>query len=128
MVLVDTSVWIHFLRDREPYGAHLYALLHAHGVAGHSHVRGELLIGDNGERSELLAQYRTLPWAGSVPDNEVESLIRHRRLHGRGIGWIDAHLLASALVYGHRLWSADAALIQLAQELNVNYAAAMLER
>lgn len=128
MILADTSVWIRFVKRQAPYVERLDGLLDAEEVVGHRHVHGELLMGDTGGRGRLLGDFEALPWAGTIADAEVAEFVRRRRLAGRGIGWIDAHLLASCLVCGHRLWSADAALIQLAQELNVNYAAAMLER
>jgi len=56
-----------------------------------------------------------------VPHAEIVAFVRDRRLHGRGIGWIDTHLLASALVGGLTLWTADPALAIVAKELNVNY-------
>jgi hypothetical protein len=56
-----------------------------------------------------------------VPHREVVAFVRDRKLHGRGVGWIDAHLLASALVGRVRLWTTDPALAALARELGVAY-------
>ncbi len=119
MVLVDTSVWIRFLYGREPYSSGLLRLFDADEAAGHEMVYGELLIGDISARTKLLADYRDLPQAPMVPHEEVANFVRHRRLHGRGLGWIDAHLLASALVGKSQLWTADSALAHAAQELGV---------
>jgi len=58
-----------------------------------------------------------------VPHQEVVAFVRERKLHGRGIGWIDAHLLASALVARVQLWTADAPLRATAEELGIAYAA-----
>jgi hypothetical protein len=118
-VLVDTSVWIRFVSNRAPYAAELDALLSRDEVSGHEFVFGELLIGDKGGRKKLLADYERMDQAPVVPHGEVVAFVRHRRLHGRGIGWIDAHLLASALVGRLRLWTVDPALAALARELNI---------
>ncbi len=117
MVLVDTSVWIRFLADREPFASQLDRLLERDEVMGHALVHGELLIGDGGGRANLLAGYGAMSQAAVVPHEDVVTLVQTRRLRGRGIGWLDAHLLASALVEGARLWTADARLAVLATEL-----------
>jgi len=120
-VLVDTSVWIRFLSNRAPFAAELEGLLSRDDVSGHEFVYGELLIGDKGGRRKLLADYVQMDQAPLVPHAEVVAFVHHRKLHGRGIGWIDTHLLASALVGGLRLWTADPALAVLATELNIAY-------
>ncbi|HEY7499232.1 MAG TPA: PIN domain-containing protein [Vicinamibacterales bacterium] len=121
MVLVDTSVWIRFLSNRAPYARQLEDLLSRGEVSGHDFVFGELLIGDKGGRKQLLADYLLMFQAPSVPHEEVVDFIRQRRLHGRGIGWIDAHLLASALVGRLSLWTVDPRLAEVATDLRVNY-------
>ena len=88
---------------------------------GHDFVYGELLIGDKGGRTELLANYEGMDQASVVPHAEVVAFVRDRKLHGRGIGWIDAHLLASPLVGRLKLWTTDPALGSLAQELAIAY-------
>jgi hypothetical protein len=84
-------------------------------------VYGELLIGDIGGRRKLLEDYAQLVHAPVVAHDEVLAFVRSRRIHGRGIGWIDAHLLASSLVGGVRLWTADPRLAALATDLGVAY-------
>jgi predicted nucleic acid-binding protein len=121
IVLVDTSVWIHFLSNRAPYAAELDGLLSRDEVTGHEFVYGELLIGDKGGRKQLLANYEQMHQAPAVPHREVVEFARDRRLHGRGIGWIDAHLLASALVGRLKLWTTDPRLTVIAKELGVGY-------
>lgn len=121
MVLVDTSVWIHFISRRLPHAVEMYKLLDANGVSGHDLVYGELLIGDRGARSVLLSNYPRMKQARTVPHSEVVAFARDRELHGRGIGWIDAHLLASALVERMQLWTADLHLFAVAKELGVAY-------
>ena len=121
IVLVDTSVWIRFLSNREPYAAELDALLSRDEVSGHDFVFGELLIGDKGGRKKLLSEYERMHQAPVVSHEEVVAFVRDRRLHGRGVGWVDAHLLASALVGRLKLWTSDPSLESLANEVGVAY-------
>lgn len=121
MVLVDTSVWIRFLANRAPYAAELDRLLANDAVCGHDFVYGELLIGYKGGRRKLLEEYERLHQAVLIPHGDVVAFVRNRGLHGRGVGWIDIHLLASALVGGLPLWTADPRLDELAQELGVAF-------
>ncbi len=121
MVLVDTSVWIRSLSNRTPYKTELDKLLTLDEVAGHELVYGELLIGDRGGRREFLASYERIHQAKAVPHGDVAEFVRDRDLHGRGVGWIDIHLLASALVGRMRLWTADPRFADLAAGLGVAY-------
>lgn len=121
MVLVDTSVWIRFLGDREPYASELDTLLSRDEVMGHELVYGELLMGDRGGRLKLLAAYEQMYQTPMVPHREVVAFVRDRRLHGRGIGWVDIHLLASAIVGRLKLWTADPRFADVARELGVCY-------
>ena len=120
-VLVDTSVWIRFLSNRTPYASNLDDLLSRDEVAGHDFVYGELLIGDKGGRRVLLSDYERMDQAPVVPHSDVVAFVRDRKLHGRGIGWIDAHLLASALVARLELWTTDPPLATVAKELGISY-------
>lgn len=121
MVLVDTSVWIRFLGNRMPYAAELDRLLESDEAAGHDLIYGELLIGDAGGRKQLLDSYELIQQVPAVSHAEVATFVRSHRLHGRGIGWIDAHLLASTIVAGTHLWTADEHLASLAGEFGVAY-------
>jgi predicted nucleic acid-binding protein len=121
MVLVDTSVWILSLRGHAPYETELGRLLSLDQVAGHELVYGELLIGDRGGRRQLLAVYERFHQAQRVPHSDVVAFVRARALHGRGAGWIDIHLLASALLERFEFWTADPRLHTLAEELGVSY-------
>jgi predicted nucleic acid-binding protein len=121
MVLVDTSVWIRALANRAPFAAELDRLLGLDEVVGHEFVYGELLIGDLGGRRDLLAAYERMFQAGTVPHQEVVVFVRTRKLHGRGVGWIDVHLLASAAVERWPLWTADPRLEAIARELGIAY-------
>jgi len=120
-VLVDTSVWIRFLSNRGPFAAELDRLLADDAAAGHEFVYGELLVGDRGGRETLLSSYERMEQVPAVPHGEVVTFVRARKLHGRGIGWIDAHLLASALVAGVQLWTADGPLGAIADGLGIAY-------
>lgn len=119
MILVDTSVWVeHFRGDRR--AARLADLLEDGEVLLHPWVLGELALGGLGPGSTaVIADLRRLPAAPEVPHEEVLSLILDRRLAGRGIGWVDAHLVASALVAGCDLWTTDMRLDSVARELGV---------
>jgi len=123
MVLVDTSVWIHFLAGRSPYAAELDRLLGLDEVTGHELVYGELLIGDRGGRRKLLAAYERMHQAAMVPHRDVVGFVRDRDLHGRGVGWIDIHLLASAIVGRLQLWTADPRFSAVASQFGVAYEA-----
>jgi predicted nucleic acid-binding protein len=121
MVLVDTSIWIRFLANRQPYATGLDALLEQDEVAGHELVFGELLIGDRGGRRKLLDAYERMHKASTIPHQEVVAFVQDHRLHGRGAGWIDMHLLASAIVGRYQLWTADPRFAALAEKLGVVY-------
>jgi predicted nucleic acid-binding protein len=121
IVLVDTSVWIRFLSNRAPFAAEMAALLSRDEVSGHDFVYGELLIGDKGGRKRLLADYEQMHRAPLVSHAEVVDFVRRRRINGRGVGWIDAHLLASSLVGRLKLWTTDPRLAALAKELKIGY-------
>jgi predicted nucleic acid-binding protein len=121
IVLVDTSVWIRFVSNQAPHAIELDRLLSRDEVSGHDFVYGELLIGDGGGRRQLLENYQQMHRAPVVPHSEIVAFVRERRLAGRGVGWVDAHLLASALVGRLQLWTADSHLATLAEELGIAY-------
>lgn len=121
MVLVDTSVWVRFIAGREPYATELDRLLMENDVLAHEFVYGELLLGDRGGRTKLLGEYERIQRAPTVRHDDVLELVRSRDFNGRGIGWVDAHLLASTLIAQARLWTADENLSRLAREAGVAY-------
>lgn len=120
-VLVDTPVWIRFLQGRLSDAEHLDSLLTDRKVLGHEMVMGELLIGDKGGRTTLLEAYARIDFAPMISNADVIEFVRARKLHGSGVGWIDVHLLASAVVAGVRLWTLDQRLQSLAQKLRIHY-------
>ncbi len=121
MVLVDTSVWIRALAGREPYKRQVDWLLERDEVLGHEFVFGELLIGDRGGRRQFLDSYVQIDQAETVAHQEVVQFVRGRSLHGLGIGWIDVHLLASALVSPSFIWTVDPRFAALAEEFGIAY-------
>ncbi|HEY3949337.1 type II toxin-antitoxin system VapC family toxin [Phenylobacterium sp.] len=117
MILVDTSVWVHHLRNGDPM---LAAYLDAGEVLGHPLVIGELAMGNLGRRAEVLGSLRALPAALIATEDEVMEFIDRERLYGRGVGYVDAHLLASArLTPDTRLWSFDRRLADLAIQMGL---------
>ena len=121
MVLVDTSVWIRFYRDQHPYAAELERLLQLKEVAGHDLIYGELLMGDPGGHGRRLVEYSSMRQTATIAHGEVVAFVRARRLHGRGVGWIDVNLVASAIAARAKLWTADHNLHTMAGELGIAY-------
>ena len=113
MILVDTSVWVEHLRRGLP---RLATLLQDGKVLIHPWVIGELACGNLRNRSQVLELLRGLPAATVASDREVLLLIERDRLMGRGIGYVDAHLLASARLSHRRLWTQDRRLAAVAEE------------
>jgi len=116
ITLVDTSVWIDHLRRGN---GRLAELLDKGGVCCHWFVIGELACGTLRKRDELLGLLRALPAAPLADHDEVLGFIVGRKLAGRGLGWIDMHLLASALLANCALWTFDKALATVAAELKL---------
>ena len=117
MILVDTSVWIEHLRLA---GAILTELLDDGEVLGHPFVLGELALGNLRQRDDILRVLRRLPQATSASHGEVLHLINREALFGRGIGYVDAHLLAAArLTAGSKLWTCNRRLQAVAAHLGL---------
>ena len=116
MTLVDTSVWIAHFRQA---GSRLGELLSEGSVVVHPFVLGELACGNWKHRARILGDLETLPAAVSATHEEVLRLVEDRKLWGLGIGWIDAHLLASALLSNCQLWTLDERLERVATTTGV---------
>ena len=116
MILADTSIWVDHLRRGS---GHLSDLLETGQIVCHPFVIGELACGRLKPREEILGLLSTLPSATQASHEEVLAVVREHRLDGQGLGWIDAHLLASARLAGCRLWSGDKALMRAAKSLGV---------
>ena len=115
-MLVETSVWIDHFRRRS---ARLSDLLEQMQVWTHPFVIGELSCGTLSSRGEVLGLLEALPHVPLVEHEEVLAFIAVHRLHGRGLGWIDAHLLASARLAGQAFWTLDRRLAIAAAELSL---------
>jgi len=118
MVLVDTSVWIEHLRRGSDQ---LSDLLLNNQVYCHGFIIGELACGHLKNRDRILNLLNSLQKAAIAEDMEVMQLIEEHRLYGRGLGWIDAHLLSSALLSGVQLWTMDKHLIKVTGQLGIHY-------
>lgn len=117
MILVDTSIWIDHFRKSE---AILSERLLERKILSHPFTIGELACGNLVNRKQVLDRFADLPQAPVASDDEVLRLIEIHRLMGRGIGYIDAHLLAStALSNNTRLWTRDLRLRSIAEELEL---------
>lgn len=116
MILVDTSVWIDHLRSGNRT---LASLLEEDRVLTHPFIIGELACGTIRNQDEILLHLRALPSAGAVDDEEAMAFVEGRRLFGRGIGWIDAHLLASTVLTHARFLTLDRRLATLAASIGV---------
>lgn len=115
MVLVDTAVWIDHLRNRN---ARLDELLLAQRVLTHPFVIGEIACGRLDDRS-VIGYMQGLEKVRVAEDGEVLQFIERRRLAGRGAGWVDVHLLASAVLTRCTIWTTDRALNVLADALGI---------
>ncbi len=118
MVLVDTSVWIDHLRKGNP---RLEALLGEGEVLCHPFVIGELACGHIVNRRQILAFLNSLPQVVAAGHDEVMRLIDVHQLMGTGIGYLDAHLLASARLSSVPIWTFDVSLSKTSAKLTGAY-------
>lgn len=118
MILVDTSVWIDHLHQSNEG---LIELLLSNQVCIHPFIIGELSCGNISNRKEVLSLLRTLKSIDQVLDEEVFILIDDRKLFGKGLGFIDIHILASAMIHHVPIWTRDKSLKRIARELGMDY-------
>ena len=116
MILVDTSVWVDHLRHGD---AQLIDLLEQSAVVTHPFIVGEIACGRLTDRTSILELLQHLPIAVTAQDGEVVGFIERHKLHGKGIGYIYVHLLASAAIGGTRLWTRDKKLRAVARGLRL---------
>jgi len=117
MILVDTSIWInHFNKSNSG----LIKLLNSSEVCIHPFVIGELACGNISNRTEILSLLKSLPIVDTVLDDEIFTFIEKNKLYGIGLGFIDVHLLASALIHNVKIWTGDKSLIRAATNLSIN--------
>ena len=118
MILVDTSVWVHHLRFGD---AQLVALLDVNSVVMHPYIVGEIACGSLSKRAPTLELLQQLPMTPVAEPDEVLRYIEDHELHGKGIGYVDVHLLASAAIGGTKLWTRDRRLHAMAVRLGQAY-------
>ena len=116
MILVDTSIWVNHLRRHD---AVLAAHLDAGEVLCHPYVIGEISLGVLRHRPQVLGLLAALPAAVVVSDEEAMTFVEQRRLAGLGVGWVDIHLAASAVVSRAKLWTADRRLAAVSRRLRL---------
>ena len=123
MILLDTSVWVDHLRRGD---ASVVRVLESGAAAVHAFVIGELACGNLKSRERVIELLQALPQLAMATDDEVLYFIERHRLMGRGIGYVDAHLLAAAAIGRAPLWTRDTRLREIAIELGIAFREAEL--
>ncbi len=118
MILVDTSIWIDHFRVA---GGPLTSLLQTDLVCTHACIIGELACGNLDKREALLEMLQALPRVTAATDDEVLYFIGRHKIMGRGIGYIDAHLLAATAIHSAMILTRDKRLQEIAEELGLAY-------
>jgi len=118
MVVVDTSVWIDFLHKGN---SDMEELLIKGQVATHKFIIGELACGNIKNRKSFFEMIKKLPTVDSLLFDEVIFFINKHKLYGKGLGFIDCHILASVYMHGFKLWTKDKKLKQLAGKLLIQF-------
>jgi len=118
MVLVDTSVWVSHLRHGNE---DLQELLHDGEVVCHPFIVGELACGNLKNRQEILTYLQSLPMTILAEDEEVLKFIENNQLMGKGLGYIDVHLVASAVLTNVLLWTLDKTLDKFTEKIGITY-------
>jgi predicted nucleic acid-binding protein len=117
MILVDTSIWIDHIRRPN---RRLIAMLDAELVSMHPWVIGELACGDLADRQNVLYLLGSLPRTAVATDDEVLFFIDKHRISGKGVGYLDMHLLAAAALGSLQVWTRDRRLQEVASGLGLN--------
>jgi len=118
VILVDTSIWINHLRTPSKL---LAQLLDLEQVLTHPFVVGELACGNLANRKEIISLLHALPFAPKADDDEILFFVERHKLMGRGLGLVDAHLLASSTIGGASIWTADNNLRLAARNLGIEF-------
>ena len=117
MILADTSVWIDHLRSGLPK---LVELLEANRVVTHASIIGELACGNLANRNELLSLWQSLTTLPEVSHQEALYFIEEHQLMGKGVGYIDIHLMAAVVLDGGtRIWTNDKRLAMVAGQMGL---------
>jgi predicted nucleic acid-binding protein len=117
MILADTSVWIDHLRKTDQK---LFDILQKGEVCIHPFIIGEIACGNLSNRVEIIDLLRALPEVLVASDDEILQFIENRQLYGKGLGYIDIHLLASAFINKVSFWTRDKRLSRIYSDLNLN--------
>lgn len=118
MVLVDTSVWVSHLREGSN---ELADLLNDGNVLCHPFIIGELACGNLKDREAILSYLKLLPMSIVAEHEEALSFIENNRLMGKGLGYVDVHLMTSAALTGVSIWTLDKKLAQAADRLHIKH-------
>jgi predicted nucleic acid-binding protein len=117
MILADTSVWVDHFRKRD---AALYEQLQRNNISTHPFIVTELVLGNVPDRQNAIASLDRLPMVKVAQLHEVRRLIEAHSLFRWGLGFVDAHLIASSLITPHTLlWSRDRRLHDVAETLGL---------
>jgi predicted nucleic acid-binding protein len=118
MVLVDTSVWVSHLRLGNPK---LQEMLQEGKVVSHPFIIGELTCGNISNRVEIISLMQSLPMLDIVEHEELLLFIEHNKMMGTGLGFVDVHLMAAAILAGIPLWTQDKKLRQACSRLSIDF-------
>lgn len=117
MILADSSIWVDHLRSPD---ARMIRLLDLTAILIHPLVLGEVAMGSLRARQRVVGELKELPKAEIAQHSEVMDLVERERLYSTGIGFVDAHLLASTLLTpGSMLWTRDRCLREAAERLDI---------
>lgn len=118
MILVDSSVWIdHFRNNNALLSTHL-----ANGaIVMHEFILGELAIGNFKNRKIILSLLDSIPKLSKLTYDEFIYFLEKNSFYGKGVGFVDIHLLGSTKLAGVKIWTLDKRLLKLANSLNLNY-------
>jgi len=118
MILVDTSVWIDHFRQKND---NLTSLLYRGTVQIHEFIIGELAIGNLKNRNPILDLLESVPKLKKLSHDEFMFFVDKYSLFGRGVGFVDIHLLAATKMANIKIWTLDKNLLKIAEEMNLNY-------
>ncbi len=116
MIIVDSSIWADSYRSGVPQ---LARILGRGEVLQHPFITGELALGNPRDRRALIAMLDALPQAPMAEHDDLLRMVIEQALGGTGIGYVDAHLLASARTANAALWTRDKRLMKQAERLGL---------
>ena len=125
LILIDTSVWIRHLKEGDK---DLSLLLENGLVACHPFIIGELACGGMKNRNEIINLLNALPSVHLLEHDEIMEFIEVRKIMNQGIGYVDVHILGSAIVSETPLWTLDKSLRKAANKLSIGYTARFKDR